>query len=154
MNKKLSFLISLSIFTLVGLFAFAKSASAAEFYLSPATGSVEISKTITLDVRINTQGIQTAIADMRLTYDSAKLEFQNYSNSGSPLLTAIGLSGGSGAVSVTQYIPGSGDTPPTPTQGDILYGKVTFKALVGTGTGTVSFGSSTVVYDFATGTPV
>lgn len=154
MNKKLYFLISFSFFTLLGFFVFTKTASAAEFYLSPATGSVEINKNITLDVRVNTQGVQTAIADMQLIYDPTKLEFQSYSNSGSPLLTAIGLSAGSGSVSITQYIPGSGNTPPTPTQGDILYGKVTFKALVGTGSSTVSFGSSSVVYDFATGSPV
>src|SRR3989304_1957184 len=118
MNKTLSFLISLSILTVVGSFVFAKGASAAQFYLSPASGSVQINNTISLDVRLDTQGVQTAIADIELNYDQTKLEFQSYSNTGSPLLTAIGLSGGSGVVTVTQYIPGSGTTPPTPIQGD------------------------------------
>lgn len=156
MNRLLSFLISFIFLAVVGLFALADGATAAQFYLSPASGSVQQNNNITLDVRVSTQGVQTAVADLELNYDQSKFEFQNYSNTGSPLITALGLSGGGGIVQVTQFIPGSGDNPPTPTQGDFLYGKVTFKALV-TGSTTLSFSvgpGNSVVYDFSTGDEV
>lgn len=160
MKRLLVVIISSGFLGLVSLFALAKGADAAQFYLSPASGSVQVNNNITVSIRVNTEGVMTAISDLYLTYDQSKFQFQNYSNSGSPLTTAIGLSAGSGSVSVTQFIPGSGSIPPTPVQGDFLFGQVTFKALVGGTTASLSFvttgsGMKTVVYNnSAGGSPV
>jgi hypothetical protein len=153
MKKTLAIFISFFAFALVGLFGFADEAQAARFYLSPSTGSVQINNNITLDIRLDAEGVPTAIADLKLNYDPSKLEYvtNSYTNTGSPLITAVAFSAGSGTVTVTQFIPGSGTTPPTPVEGDFLYGKITFKALAGSGSTPVSFSTgpgNSVMYSF------
>ncbi|HSX58155.1 MAG TPA: fibronectin type III domain-containing protein [Candidatus Saccharimonadales bacterium] len=150
MKRLLSIAIFFLSFSLVGLVFGSVKANAARFYTYPTSGSVQLDNSITLDVRIDTEGIRTATADMTLQYDKSKLQFENYTISSSPLTSLIGSSGGNGTVTAIQYIPGGNNppTPPTPVQGDFLFGKVTFKALVGSGTTSLSFNGSSVVYYF------
>lgn len=98
--------------------------------LSPASTTVLINNNFTVDVRL-TPGTTVDGVEATLTYDPAKLQFVSTSATGSPF--DIELTSGTTSNTVTLArgnLSGGVST-------DALVAKVTFKALVGTGTGTV-----------------
>lgn len=161
MKKVLSISIFVFLFFAASLFLKVSSSLAASFYLSPASASVQINNNITVDVNLDTQGVGVQTATVVLNYDASKFQFSSIDASTSAFDSAIGGSGGAGAVKMTRYVgPTSDSTPITPVNGNVLFAKVIFKALVGTGSSPITFNtdptqfSYTVAYDSTTGLPL
>lgn len=101
-------------------------------YLTAApTGPVLINNNVDVTVRINpgttVDGVQATI-----TYDATKLQFIAQDSTGSPFDIALGTqTGGAGTVTMTRGNLSGGVST------DALVAKITFKAIIGTGTTTV-----------------
>ena len=101
-------------------------------YLSPATSSVLVNDNFDLTLRFapgtTVDGVQAT-----LNYDATKMQFVSLDSAGSPFDTVLGAqTGGSGTVNIAQGNLSGGVST------DALVVKVTFKALAGTGSGTVT----------------
>jgi hypothetical protein len=113
-------------FALVGGVAIYKSfaATAAQFYVNPASSTVDIGQTFTVAVRIN-PGTTVDTVDATLTYDPAVLQFVSADASSSPFATEVALTGGSGSVHLARAV-----LAPATVTSDALVANLTFTALV------------------------
>lgn len=106
--------------------------STGNMYVSPATSSVLINGTLVLDIRL-TPGTTVDGATATLTYDQTKLQYVSIDSSTSPFDQALGPpTGGGGTVNVTRGNLNGG------VSADASIAQVTFKALVGSGSTSVT----------------
>jgi hypothetical protein len=107
-------------------------AATGQIYISPASKSLQQGSSTALAVRIN-PGTAVDGVEVTLSYDKAKLEFQSIDAGGSGFDTALpGNTGGNGSVKLFR---GSLSSPVTT---DKLIANVNFKALVGSGSASIS----------------
>ena len=118
------------------LLAFSQAAGNASLILTPNSGSYDQNTNATLTVYEDSGTENVNAVDVRLTYDAAKLQFVSINTTGSPFDFCTEKSGGSGNVTITCAKLGGG------VANKQLVGKVTFKALAGSGSTAVSFGSN------------
>lgn len=115
---------------------FPRAAGNASFTLSPSSGSYDKNTNFALTVYENSGSEQVNAVDAKLVYDQSKLQFVGVSTSGSPFDFCTEKTGGSGTVSIVCAKLGGS------VSGQQQVGKVTFKARVGSGTTSVSFGGN------------
>ncbi len=131
-GRKISILtFALAFFAISGLF-FVKSALAATgtIYITPASNSVQNGSTLTVSVRVN-PGTTIDSVQGTVTYDASKLQFISVDTSGSAFSTELQNSQSSGSVVFARGDFGAG------VSADALIEKISFKALVGSGSGTL-----------------
>ncbi len=116
--------------------------------LSPASGSHDINTNFTVKVYENSGTEQVNAVQADLIYDQSKLQFVSVTNTGSPFNTCVHSSGGSGSVSTSCALLGSSVT------GSQLVSNITFKALVGSGSSSVNFASSSSVVRYSDATDI
>lgn len=115
----------------------AHAAGGASFSLSPASGSHNINATFSVNIYENSGNEAVNAVDAHVNYDQSKLQLISVSNSGSPFgLCGQQPSGGGGSATISCAKTGGGVT------GNQLVGSITFKALVGSGSASVSFASN------------
>lgn len=132
--NKLKFLALAGIFALIST-AFGLQqifAATGSMYITPASTSVLNGASVTVSVRINPatniDGVEASLG-----YDASKLEFLSIDPSGSAFEIALGPQTGSGGtVSITRGTLG------TAVSSDALVARVSFKALVGSGSSGIS----------------
>lgn len=111
------------------------SAAGGSIYLSPSSKSVEKGSTVSFAVRVNPGGDIDTV-NVKITYDSTKLQYISYSNSGSPFSILPATPNANSPVVITQaIIPGKVNT-------DALIGNITFKALTDSGNTSLSLNGS------------
>ncbi|HSX33302.1 MAG TPA: cohesin domain-containing protein [Candidatus Saccharimonadales bacterium] len=99
-------------------------AASGTIYVNPATSSVQIGNTASIQLRIN-PGTTVNAVQATLSYNAADLQFISTSLSAFP--TCVQNSGGSGSVTLSCATLGGG------TSSDSLIATIAFKALVGSG---------------------
>ena|GEM_PF-4450993 len=122
------------------------AASSGSIYLSPASSSVTVGDNITVAVKENSGSTAVSTVDADLRYPTDKLQYVSATTEGTFPIAPPDITG-TGAVQVTRTNISGGQT------GDQLVTNVTFKTLAA-GSATISFGSSTAVYDSANGNPL
>ncbi|MCA9324742.1 hypothetical protein KDA23_01585 [Candidatus Saccharibacteria bacterium] len=101
-------------------------------YLTPTSNNVLINDNTTVNVRL-TPGTNVDGVSATLTYDQTKLQFVSIDDTSSAFDIALGSqTGGSGTVTITRGTLSGG------VSADSLVAKVTFKALAGSGSSTVT----------------
>ncbi len=105
--------------------------STGSLYISPTTSNVLINNNFDVTVRL-TPGTTVDGVQLSIAYDTTKLQFVSIDSTGSPFDSTLQQTGGSGTVSIAQGNLSGGVTT------DALVAKVTFKALAGTGSGTLT----------------
>ena len=114
------------------------AAGSASLSLNPASGNYAINTSFTLTVYENSgaEAVDSASAEVR--FESSKLQYESYSFVGSAFDLCVG--------STSSGIVDLGCTRSSGTlTGNQVVGKVTFKALAGSGTTAVTFGPSSVI---------
>jgi hypothetical protein len=97
--------------------------------------------TFTASIRINPGGPVDTV-DVSLGYDTAKLQYQSISYAGSPFDSQFGFSASAGTLHFTSVKL----NPPGPVSTDSFIATVTFKALAGSGSSSLSLGGSEAAY--------
>lgn len=112
------------------------------YYISPATASVANGQNITVDVRIDPEGASVGfVENVTVAYDPAKLQYVSHDVSGTPFSAELVMNTATpGTIIRSSYQPADGYTST-----DTLVMKVTFRALTGNGTASVSV--SGIAYD-------
>ncbi len=138
MKKKLLVNILITTTLLTSFLGFVASPvqAAANFYLSPVSLTVNQNTNFSVEVLVNTGGDSVNAVQANLSYDAAKLEFVNISTTNSAFEIEAENTGGAGTISL-----GRGTL--TAKSGDLLIATITFKALLGSGSATLSFSSGT-----------
>ncbi len=132
-------------FALIGisLLVFTKAAvGTAALTLSPTSGSYNINSNFTVDIYVNSSATDpVASVEVQLSYDAAKLQYVSIEPTGGAFPDCFGKTGGGGTASMSCLKAGA----PFPT-GSQKVGTVTFKALAGNGTTSVSFAANSHVW--------
>lgn len=118
----------------------AQGAGSATLTLSPNSGSRNINTNFTVTIYENSGSDTVNAVQADLNYDSSKLQFVNLDFGNSAFDLAIVGSGGGGNVTIQRAKTGA------PLAGSQIVAKITFKALVGSGTASVTFAGSSVLY--------
>ncbi len=114
------------------------AAGTASFSLSPSSGSYNINTNFTVTVYENSGSDAVSAVEADLAYDQAKLQFVSTDTSTSAFDVSSVSSGGSGYVNFQRSKTGT-------LTGNQIVGKVTFKALLGSGTTSVTFAPSSAI---------
>lgn len=117
----------------------AKAAGNASYSISPSSGSYNINTEFTVTVYEDSGSEPVNAVEANLTYDQSKLQFVGLSTSGSPFTTCTQTTGGSGNVSIVCALLGNSVT------GRQKVGSITFRALVGSGSSSVNFATSSKI---------
>jgi hypothetical protein len=150
-TKFITFLMSVGVSTVLFASGVSHAAGSAIFSLNPSLATENIGSTFNVAVYENGNGsaVNTVIAN--LSYNQSQLQFVSAVCAGDFNAQYITPSGGSGSVSITCATPG-GSTAPTDNE---LAGVITFKALVGSGSSTITFAtSSSILAADGHGTPI
>ena len=107
----------------------AHAAGNAAFYLAPASGSHFQNSSFTVQVREN--GSDVNVVTAKLTYDASKLTCNGVSNA---FGSTISATCGGGSITISGYA-----APGTTVSGDQAVGSISFTALAGSGSTSVSF---------------
>lgn len=150
MNFKKISIFTIGTFLLLGLFAVsllrgANAAGSASFSLNPGTQSVEVNTNVTVTINVNSGSETINAVDVVLNYDPSKLEFQSISDSGSAFPVPATATGGGGNVQITRGAY-------SVMTGSQKVASVTFKALVGSGSTGITFGASSAITKYDSGT--
>ncbi len=114
------------------------AAGSATLTLDPASGSYAKEASFTVTVHeTSTEQVNAVQAD--LTYDQTKLQFVSVDMSTSAFDLNVPNSNGNGSVKISAAKSGSS------LSGDQIVGKVTFKALVGSGSTSINFANSSAI---------
>lgn len=108
-------------------------------YITPSSASVQNGNDFSVDVRANSNGFNAAQVD--INYPASSLQYIGYSLTGSATPNTVAPSGGSGSFKISTYIV------PGPITGDNLLIKLTFKAISGSGSASISFASTAGLYN-------
>jgi hypothetical protein len=139
-------------FLYLGLFLFGilfapKVSQAASIYLSPGSGNFSVGQTITVTVRVNTQGEAANTAEANVTYSADTLELTRVAQGSTFFLPAPGSPSKGNSVA---YF-GGGQPTPGYTGSSGLLGTLTFRAKA-VGTATVAVPSGKVLLNDGFGT--
>lgn len=116
-----------------------QAAGNASFILSPSSGSYNRNSNITVTININTGSDTANVANLYINYDASKLQFVSINNSGTAFDTQVDNVGGSGTVHISRFQIGS------PVSGTKRYSQVTFKALAGSGSSSLTLGTNSEI---------
>lgn len=116
------------------------AAGSATLSLSPSSGSYDKGESFTVTVTENsgTDGINAVQADLK--YDSSELQY--ISSTASTYFNNVSHTGGGGKVSIISYVAPIQMQGPGTVSGSKVVGTVTFKALVGSGTTSITFATT------------
>jgi hypothetical protein len=118
----------------------AHAAGSASFSLSPSGGTYNINSTFSLMVsETSTDAVNVVTA--KLSYDASKLQYVGVDASGSGFGGDASTSGGAGSITISRYVTPAGSTV-TGTQN---VASVNFKALVGSGSTSVTFAAGSQI---------
>ncbi|MBW4061806.1 hypothetical protein HJC99_04530 [Candidatus Saccharibacteria bacterium] len=135
-----------AVLAVIGVYAIAGShASTSQLYLSPSNTSVLNGQNVTVVVYANAGSVPVNAAQANLSYNPSQLQYVGYSNAGSLLpLDAQSASGtpNTGSLQFVRSTQGGGGAP----SGTFIVLSVTFKAVAGSGTAAVTFGSGSALY--------
>jgi hypothetical protein len=133
-GKKVVLSVFSAAFVLVGGSVFVQSALAAtgQLYITPASASVQKDSNVSVNVRLNPGG-NTDTVTVTVGYDPSKLRYVSTDYSGSPYNTQVGTSSTSNSISFS-----STELTGTPVTTDSQVARLTFTALVGTGTASLT----------------
>jgi len=113
------------------------------FSLSPASGTFGASTNVAGTINVNAGTSEISTVDVKLSYDTAKLDFVSIDGSGGAFSTCTENSGGGGTASlVCTKLGGS-------VNGTQKVGNVTFKTKTVAGAASVSFAGSSHVWSYA-----
>ncbi len=138
-QKSSIMLIAVLMFAIVGASFLVKSfAATTSMYINPASSSVGLGSTVTINIRLNsnTEAVNAVQAD--LNYDSTKLQFLSIDSTTSAFDLSGTGTGSNGHVVIARAKSGTSLT------GDQLVANVSFK-LIDTGNSPISFASSSRV---------
>lgn len=108
---------------------------------APGSGTYNPGNTITVSVYVNSGGQSVNAVQADFTYTASRLEYQSINTAGSAFDVAAPSSGGSGSVSIARgSVSGVSG-------GSLLVAQVSFKVLSNAGTASISFSSSSEVYN-------
>ena len=113
----------------------------ASLYLSPAAKTVSAGTSITFQVRMNSGTNIISAVQADLSFDSAKLQYINSANTGAAFPLEAVTTPGPGSIQLTRSVPGGS----LPVSGDQLVTTVSFRALVATGTTSITFGTGSLI---------
>lgn len=131
-------LVSISVFMLAGVVAGllllrSFAAGSAALYVSPSSATVDVNSNFTVNVMVNTNGSSVSAVDVKVTYDTAKLQLVSKDYSSSAFTDYV--SSPSTSAGTVQFLHAQF----SPLNGDLLIGRITFKAIAGSGSTSLSF---------------
>ncbi len=149
-KNKISALLVVLVFAVVGaaLLVFTNAAppsgstASSGFSLSPNSASKAKDSTFAIDIYVNSGSDPVASVEVQLSYDAAKLQYVSIEPNGGALPDCFGKTGGSGTASMSCLKTGA----PFPTGANLKVGTVTFKALSGSGTTSLSFAANSHIW--------
>ncbi len=124
----------------------AHASGSAVFSLSPASGSHDNSTNFTVSVYENSGGVGINAVEMDLTYDASKLQYVSVDTSSGPFDLVIPNQEGGGSVKISEAFSRKPDGTNSLT-GSQLVGTITFKALVGSGSTSPTFASTSRIIE-------
>ena len=140
-NSLMAAVLMVAVVILGAVAVVATRAATNQLYLTPATGNVLIGNTVAVQIRVNSGTDPINAVQANLTYDPAKLEYQNIDASGS----VFGLVPQSTTSSGSLQLVRSRNAGEAPVTGDNLFATVNFKALAGSGSAAVTVAAGSVV---------
>jgi len=111
----------------------------ASFSLSPASGSYNLNSSLVVGVYEN--GTSVNVVTANLTYNASQLQFVSISPAAGSFGGDVSSTGGSGNVSISRYVTPAGSTA----SGSTEVATIDFTVLVGTGSSTINFASSSLI---------
>ncbi len=123
----------------IGVFANVANAATPSMYLAPSTTSVQNGNQVTIDVRVNAATFNGVQVDLNFP---STLQYIGYSLSGSATPNGFATPAASCQANfcLATYV-----NPPGMADGDVLIGRVTFKAIAGSGSSQVTIANSASV---------
>ena len=117
--------------------------AAPTIYLSPASQTMAVNTTFTVDVRENSGTTAVNAVQANITYSPALVDFVSIDTTNSAFTTAAQATGGSGQVTIARGVIGS-------ITGDQLVGTITFKTKTTDGTAAMAFATGTALVNAST----
>lgn len=124
-------------------------AATATMSLTPATANVQLGANFTASLYVNPGGANSDGVQATITYDPTKLQFVSVDATGSAYSVSLQQSTTTNTITIIRGL-NVGDTPVT---ANALVANLNFKALVGTGTSSLTISNQSISYDGNLTTP-